>query len=115
MLFDSDSSFENPFSIFFAFIFFAELRAGETISLTLVLTCCSILIRVSKLRFSIYIRFVFKSRKLVWERPSRLVLIAFRFLFEFRKSFFLLFLNCFLSIEVSVGATISLVLSDCRF
>ena len=79
MLFDSDSSFENPFSIFFAFIFFAELRAGETISLTLVLTCCSILIRVSKLRFSIYIRFVFKSRKLVWERPSRLVLIAFRF------------------------------------
>ena len=51
----------------------------------------------------------------MWERLSRLVLIAFRFLFEFRKSFFLLFLNCFLSIEVSVGATISLVLSDCRF
>ena len=89
-LFDSDSSFENPFFGFFRFFFVFYLEFSVVTTITLSFDWLSILIRVSKVRFGCF--FVVFLGVSVGETISlSSTSNAFRFWSEFRRSVFRFF------------------------
>ena len=105
---DSDSSSKTRFSSFFrVFFIYSYLEVSVVATISRSFDWLSILIRVSKIRFSIFFDFLsiffdLFILKLAWERLSCLVFTYCRLGFEFRNSVLLLFY-----IKFSAAATVS--------